>query len=104
MKIFKNFQTKKQLQEENARLQEENARLKAMLSIPTQIHTVERNVQKVGASFCVPFEERYIPDEIIKREIARNMIEYLQPLINYDFEDDGRGRIYRGTLYVAIGD
>lgn len=94
MRIFKNFQTKK-------KLREENIRLKAMLSAPAQI-PVERNVQKVQSSFKVPYEERHIPEEIIKSQIAQNMLEFLQPLINYDFEDDGRGgKIYKGSLYVA---
>lgn len=95
MELFKNFQTKKQLREENARL-------RAMLSMPAQIHTVERNVQKVQSSFDVPYEQRHIPEEIIKRQIAKNMLEFLQPLIIWDFEDDGKGgKIYKGSLYVA---
>lgn len=95
MIIFKNFRSKKQLKEENERL-------KAMLSVQTQIHTVERNVQKVQSSFDVPCGQRDIPEEVIKNQIARNMIEFLQPLIEYDFTDDKHGRkIYYGNLYVA---
>lgn len=95
MKIFKNFKTKRQLREENIRL-------KAMMSMPTPIHTVERNVEKVQSSFQVPYEERHIPEDIIKRQIARNMLEYLQPLIEYDFSDDGNGgKIFKGNLYVG---
>ena len=95
MKIFKNYRTKKQLREENERL-------KAMLSVPTQIHTVERNVQKVQSSFVVPCSQRDIPEEVIKNQIARNMIEFLQPLIEYDFTDDKHGgKNYYGNLYAA---
>ena len=84
MKIFKNFKTKKQLREENERL-------KATLSVPLQIHTVERNVQKVKSSFVVPYDQRDIPEDIIKKNIAMNMVEFLQPLIEYDFSDDKHG-------------
>ena len=95
MKLFKNFKTKKELREENERL-------KTILSMPTQIHTVERNVQKVQYSFSVPYYERDIPEEIIKRHIAQGMVEFLQPIITYDFKDDGRGgKIFYGNLYVA---
>lgn len=95
MELFKNFQTKEQLREENARL-------KGMMSMPTPIHTVERNVEKVQSSFLVPYEKRNIPEEFIKRKIAENMIKYLQPLIEYDFTDDGNGgKIFKGSLYVA---
>lgn len=95
MKLFKNFQTKRQLREENARL-------KAMVCTPPQINTVERNVQKVQSSFAVPHSERDIPEEIIKNEIVRNMIEFLKPLIEFDFTDDGNGgKTYRGYLYIA---
>ena len=95
MKIFKDYRTKKQLREENERL-------KVMLSVPTQIHTVERNVQKVQSSFVVPCSQRDIPEEVIKNQIARNMIEFLQPLIEYDFTDDKHGgKNYYGNLYVA---
>lgn len=95
MKIFKNYRTKKQLREENERL-------KAMLYVSPQIHTVERNVQKVQSSFVVPYDKRDIPEDIIKNQIARNMIEFLQPLIEYDFADDKNGgKIYYGNLYVT---
>ena len=89
MKIFKNFKTKKQLR-------------KATLSVPLQIHTVERNVHKVKSSFVVPYDQRDIPEDIIKKNIAMNMVEFLQPLIEYDFSDDKHGgKIYYGNLYVA---
>lgn len=98
MKIFKNFKTKRALIEENARL-------KAMLQIlqkPQQVHMVERNVQKVQSSFVVSYKNRDIPEEIIKTEIASNMIEYLKPFIEYDFfDDEGSGKIYKGSLYIA---
>lgn len=95
MKLFKNFRTKKQLREENAMP-------KSMISMHAPIHTVERNVEKVQSSFLVPYEERNIPEEFIKRQIAKNMIEFLQPLIEYDFTDDGNGgKIFKGNLYVA---
>lgn len=95
MKIFKNFKTKRELREENARL-------RAILETPLQIRTVERNVQKVQSSFTVPYEERDIPEEIVKSKIASNMVENLKPFIEYDFFNDKRGgKIYKGSLYLA---
>lgn len=95
MKIFKNYRTKKQLREENERL-------KTLLSVSPQIHTVERNVRKVQASCAVPYDQRDVPEDVIKNQIARNMIEFLQPLIEYDFTDDKHGgKIHYGNLYVA---
>ena len=96
MKIFKNFRTKKQLREENERL-------KAMLHVPMQIHTEQRNVQKVQSSFAVPCYEKDVPEEFIKNQIAKNMIEFLKPHIEYDYFTDEKCNvnIYYGSLYVA---
>lgn len=94
MKIFKNFKTKRELREENAML-------RAALHQPVQIHTVERNVQKVACTFTVPYGKD-IPEEIIKGQIAINMVDCLKPFIEYDFFDDEMGsKIYEGSLCVA---
>lgn len=92
MKLFKNFKTKRQLREEIAML-------KGMLT-PTkpQIHTVERDVETVRS--CVLLEEN-MPVEFAKEMIARQMSEYLQPLIEYDVEDSRISKKLSGTLYVA---
>lgn len=95
MKLFKNFQTKKQLKEENIKL-------KALLSCPVRVYAVERNIQKVQSSFAVSYHERNIPEEFIKRQIKKRMIDVLKPFINYDIKDDGNGgKIFYGYLYVA---
>lgn len=95
MKLFKNFQTKRQLREENKRL-------KFMLNRPEPIHFVEREVEKV--SFCTEIEEN-IPTEVIKRQIARGLIDYLEPFIEWDFEDVSDKNIFRkqvrGNIYLA---
>lgn len=97
MKLFKNFVTKK-------KLKEENERLKRMITISTRICDVEKNekeVKKVSSSFTVPNGEN-IPEEVVKHQIAKNMIQFLQPLIFYDFSDNiYGGKTYYGSLYVA---
>lgn len=95
MKLFKNFKTKRQLRKENAEL-------RGMLyPLRQQLHTVESDVQKVShAMIC----ENEIPTEYIKKQIARGMAEYLQPLIELDIEDDTENlykKRVRGSLYVA---
>lgn len=95
MKIFNNFKTKRQLREENERL-------KDMLMNQRPIHTVDRKVETVQSSFAVPMDKSYLPEEIIKEEIARNMLNYLKPLIEYDFCDgENGGKIYTGKLCVG---
>lgn len=97
MKLFKNFKTKKQLREELEIIQMELMRKN---SEPLRI--VKRNVQKVSVKLNVPFEDRNMPEKYIKAEIARGILEQIQPLIEYDFEDDGRGgKNYWGSLYVG---
>ena len=96
MKLFKNFTTKRQLREENAKL-------RGMLSPYRQpIVSVERGVQKV--SHAMIFENE-IPVEYIKKQIVRGMADSLEPIIEWDIEDDitdPRRKNIRGTLYVAI--
>lgn len=100
---WKNRETKQKLREENIRLQEEN---RCLRSIPRpNICAIERNIQKVRG--CVEVNERNlsIPEEYIKREIVEKIIEFVLPFIEYDFRDNGLGgKIYTGTLYVAMGD
>lgn len=94
MKLFKNFVTKK-------KLKEKNERLKRMTSIPTRVCYIEKNVKKVSSSFTVPIGEN-ISEEVIKHQIAENMIQFLQPLILYDFSYNIYGeKTYYGSLYVA---
>ena len=94
MKIFKKYVSKKDLERENEWLRK-------LLSTPTQIHTVEKNVEEVRSSFDVPYGEA-IPEEVIKSHIASNMVQFLQPLIEYDFSDNKRGgKTYYGSLYVT---
>ncbi len=99
---WKNRETKKKLREENLRLKEEN---KCLKNIPVpNVCTIERNVQKVRGSFCVPTRsEKHLPSEVIKEEIAYAMIKSLIPFIEYDFEETRMGKQYIGALYVATG-
>lgn len=100
---LKNRETKKKLREENIRLQEEN---KCLRNVPVpNICTIERNIQKICSDVEVNQMNIDMPEEYIKRNIARNMIDHISPFIEYDFRDNGYGgKIYTGILYVATGD
>ncbi len=94
MKLLKKYISKK-------RFKEKNKQLRALLFAPKQIHTIERNAEKVMASFEVPAGEE-IPEEVIKFYIANKMVQFLQPLIEYDFLDNEHGgKTCYGNLYVA---
>lgn len=99
---WKNRETKRKLSEENIRLKEEN---RCLRSIPrANVCTIERNVQKVCGHFETGEKTLSIPEEYIKRDILRSMVDSLLPFIEYDFHDNGcGGKIYTGTLYVATG-
>lgn len=95
MKLFKNFKTKQQLRKEIAELK---GRLYPQ---STQIHTVEREIQKISSD--VVFDNN-VPVECIKEQIAHGMVEFLKPLIEWDIEDDKtnpfKKRMY-GNIYLA---
>ena len=92
LKIFGIFQSKKRLREENERL----------LLRPPKIHEVKRNVQIVQSCYDTTPYERDIPEEYFKNQIAKEMIKYLKPLIEYDITDNEYGgKTYRGKLYVS---
>lgn len=96
-------ETKKKLREENICLQ---AEIDMLHNIPKPpVCTIARNIQKVRGEVEVNEINHDVPEECIKHEISRNMIESLIPFIEYDFRDNGfGGKIYSGTLYVATGD
>ncbi len=76
MKFFRNFQTKRQLKEENERLKS--------LSRPEPVRIVECEAQKI--SVCTTIDEG-VPMEVLKRRIARSLAEELEPFIEWDFRD-----------------
>lgn len=100
---WKNRETKK-------KLREENIKLRAQLEMQAPIVTVNRNIQRVKGIYCTTdFCEERIPtqwrERVIKDEIKRNLMEYIEPFIQYDFKSNGDGGMdYIGTLYVATGD
>lgn len=95
MKIFKNFKTKRQLREEVAEL-------RGMLCHQRpQLHTVEREVQKVLSGMV--FDDN-VPTEYLKEQIAHGMVGFLKPLIEWDIEDDTTNPLkkrIRGNIYLA---
>ncbi len=98
MKLFKNFQTKRQLKKEIERLN-------FLLHRPVSLNFVEREVQRI----CSSMEITDIPNEVsiehIKKRIAHNLVEYLEPFIEWDIEDspnkDRYGKIVKGSVYLA---
>lgn len=95
MKLFKHFKTKQQLRKEVVEL-------RSMLSHQKpRLHTIEREVQKISSDMTFDNEKSI---EYIKEQIAYNMIEFLNPLIEWDIEDDKTNPLkkkMRGSLYLA---
>ncbi len=98
MKLFKNFQTKRQLRKEIERLN-------FLLHRPEPIHFVEREVEKVCSSMDITDIPNEVPIEHIKKRIANNFAEYLEPFIEWDIEDSSDnnryGKVVKGSLYLA---
>lgn len=100
---FKNRETKKKLREKNGKLMAQVEVLQRLR--PPSIYTVQRNIQLVQASKDVPLEHAYLPEEYIKEDLARCLVDELKPFIEYDFEDGiNGGKVYTAKLYVATGD
>ena len=95
MKLFKNFKTKQQLREEIAELKGR------LYSKRPQIHTVEREVQKISSD--VVFDNN-VPVECIKEQIAHGMFEFLKPLIEWNIENEKTNpfkKRMRGNIYLV---
>lgn len=96
---WKNRETKKKLREENIRLK---AEIEVHMKMPYPVCTVERNIQKVYASWGAT--ER-VPAEIVKQKLLHNLMVYLSDFVEYNFENDRYGNtVYTAILYVATGD
>ena len=100
---WKNRETKKKLREENIRLKTE---IEMQYKIPKPpVCTIERNVQKICSRLQYNGMQLAPPSEIIKEELCRELIEYIKPFVEYDFERNGyREEVYTATLYVTTGD
>lgn len=95
MKLFKNFKTKRQLREEIAELRG------ALFSQSPKLYTVEREIQKVSSDMVF---DNNVSTEYIKEQIAYGMIEFLKPLIEWNFEDDNTNPFKKricGNIYLA---
>lgn len=94
MKLFKNFKTKRQLREEVAEL-------KGMLyTHRPQVYIGEREVQKVSSN--ITFDSN-APIELVKEQIACELVEFLKPLIEWDIEDDKTNPFKKrmcGSIYL----
>lgn len=100
---WKSRETKKKLRDENIRLKTE---IEALNKIPKPpVCTIERNVQKVCSCLRYNGMQLVPPSDIIKEDLCREMIKYIEPFIQYDFERNGYGEeAYTAILYVATGD
>ena len=97
MKLFKNFQTKRQLREENAKLKEQ---IEWITSRPPTIQCERRTVRKIKASHLAECQE---PEECVKDEIAYEILKEIKPYIDYKVFDNGNGeKTYTGTLEIVI--
>ena len=96
-KIFKNWKSKKELKEENIRLQ-------TLLSMPVQIHSIERNI--IPFKSCMVLEYN-MPIEIAKVRIAQQLARTLldRDLIEWDIDDEatpnGLATKVIGTVYIG---
>lgn len=107
---WRSRETKKSLREENISLRAENERLskdiRMMMDYPSNICTIDRNVQRAVARKALPHEvyARY-PEEQIKYDLRRMLINQVIPFVEYDFfSDKEMGHVYTATLHVATGD
>lgn len=98
MRLFKNFKTKRQLREENERLKFE-------LWMQKPMRFVEREAEKVCSCMEITDTADKVPMEYIKRQIAHNLVDELEPFIEWDIEDNSDqhryGKAVRGSLYLA---
>lgn len=101
---WKNRETKKKLREENIRLKEQIERRESVKR--PSVCTSERNVQAIRSEYNSPIGGSvYVPESVIKMTIAKELLDYIKPFIEYDFhENPNGGKVYTGTLYVGTGD
>lgn len=107
---WKSRETKRSLREENIALRAENERLnkdiRMIMDYPPNICTIDRNVQRVVARKVVPrgmYAQGY-PEEQIKYDLRRILIDQVIPFVEYDFSSDKEmSHVYTATLYIATG-
>ena len=67
----------------------------------TQIHIIEREVQKVSSDMVF---DNNVPVECIKEQIAHGMVEFLKPLIEWNIENEKTNpfkKRMRGNIYLV---
>ena len=106
MKLFENYQSKRKLKEQIIALETENNMLKTMPI--ANIRSMERYVQKVAATTILTPKEIEgigVSIDVIKRRIKHELIDYIDPFIEWNYEDEysvtGMSTRYSGTLYVS---
>lgn len=103
-KKWKNRETKKKLREENTRLKFEIENQKKKISSPTLLLSREMKIEKIGSSYEFS-RESDLPVEYIKDQIKHDLMSYITPYIEYEFDDSTKMygfKTLRGTLYVGI--
>ena len=100
---WKNRETKKKLREENIRLKFEIENQKKKISSSTLLPLREMKIEKIGASYEFS-RESDLPVEYIKDQIKYDLMSYITPYIEYEFDDNAKMygfKTLRGTLYVG---
>lgn len=94
---IKNFQTRRQLKDENEKLKE---RIKALEFRPPIIQCERRSVREIKASHL---SEGQDPEQFVKDEIAYEMFREIKQHIRYEISNEWNGKkIHTGILEIVI--
>ena len=100
---WKNRKSKKELIAENARLRSEIQNLMDVKRMQN-IFSEKFNLKKVQVSVEVHPRFSDAHDDYIKEDVAKQLMEYIKPYIEYNSREgyDKGSRIYTGSLLVGI--
>ena len=104
LEIWKNRKSKKELFAENARLRSE---MQNFMDVKRRQNAFSEkfNLKKVQISVEVHPKFSDAHDDYIKEDVAKQLMEYIKPYIEYNSRDGYNGsRIYTGSLWVGIPD
>lgn len=102
---WKNRKSKKELLAENARLCSEIQNLME-IKRKQNVFSEKLNLKKVQISVEVHPRFSDAHDDYIKEDVAKQLMEYIKPYIEYNSREgyDKGSRIYTGSLWVGIPD
>ncbi len=100
---WKNRKSKKELIAENARLRSE---IQNLMDVKRRqnVFSGKFNLKKVQISVEVHPRFSDAHDDYIKEDVAKQLMEYIKPYIEYNSREgyDKGSRIYTGSLWVGI--